>query len=374
MEPTTNPEMKTEPVQPTEERVVPQDTNPAPPQTIQNPVATEAPTGGSNQVVNKPGVIVLQWLTYAFWGWTIIALGTLLATTLSHMVSGSGAEGFTPYGIAATLVLLPIAVVCDILYSKHEPEKKTGAASIVMVIHAVIFALLGIGSLITVVFTAVSLSISDASAKEVTPIIITALSMAIIYGATFVRALHPAKIPLINRIYLFFMIVVTTITIILAIVGPISFERRTKNDKLIVSNISTLTQDIGDYAEANDKLPETLGEIKSSSEGVKKLISSNLVVYKPNTYTATTEQSDINNNQSQTPLRSTTTRNDYYYQLCVTYSEPSSSYDDDYDTLYDYSSDPPESTDPSGYETYPSAYNHPGGEVCYKVKTTDYGY
>lgn len=369
MDPATNPDMRPEPMQPIEESVVPQNTNPVPPQTTQNPVVTEASVGGNPQVINKPGVIVLQWLTYAFWGWTIIALGTLLATTLSHMMSGSGAEGFTPYGIAATLVLLPIAVVCDILYSKHEPEKKTGAASIVMVIHAVIFALLGIGSLITVVFTVVSLSISDASAKEVTPVIITALSMAIIYGATFVRTLHPAKIPLINRIYLFFMITVTTITIILAIIGPISFERRTKNDKLIVSNLSSLSNDIEDYAKANDKLPDTLGEIKSSSEGVKKLISSNLVVYKPNTYTAPEEQSATNNSRGQALFRSNETRDDYYYQLCVTYSEPSSNYDD-YETRYD----PPASTDPSGYETYLSVYEHPGGDICYKVKTTDYGY
>lgn len=360
MEPPINPETNSQPTPSAEEREPVQYAAPVPQQNEFQPAA-EVPVGTTNPVVNKPGIIVLQWLTYAFWGWTIIALGTLLATTLVHMMSGAGTEGFTPYGIAATLVLLPIAAVCDILYSKHEPEKKTGAASIVMVIHAVIFALLGIGSLITVVFTAVSLSLSDTSVKEVTPIIITGLCLAIIYGLTFVRTLHPTKIPLINRIYLIFMITVTTITILMAIVGPISFERKTKNDKIIVNNLNTLSDEIEDYAKTNNKLPETLNEINATDDGVKKLIRSNLVTYKPNTYNTLDEQPNTNYNSNQTYR---TTKDDYYYQLCVTYVEPSANYGN-YDTPR---------VDESGYETYLSVYEHPGGNICYKVKTTDYGY
>ena len=307
---------------------------------------------------NKPGIIVLQWLTYAFWGWTIVALGALLATTASYMITGFNTGGFTPYGIAAVIVLLPISAICDLFYSKYEPIKKTGAASIVMVIHAVIFALFGIGSLIAVVFSVISAITSGSFSEQITVAIITALSLFVVYGVTFIRTLRPAKLVWLNRAYLIFMIAVSSIVIILAIVGPVNNERVTKNDRLISSNLSTLKGDIESYARKQSALPSSLSDLDSTNPNVKKIISEELVTYTPNTRQ---KESKFKSNSLS---RSTKYDSGYvfFYELCATYLKEDGSGTPGYETNYQLDGD-------DNYDTYLSTYNHPAGKVCYKLKT-----
>ncbi|MGH7250207.1 MAG: hypothetical protein ACREGC_04480, partial [Minisyncoccia bacterium] len=124
------------------------------------PVAQEyKPPGTTNTSpvhnLNTPNVIVMQWLTYAFWGWTALSLSILTGIVLANFINKADMGSFTPYAIAAVLVLLPISFVCDYFYSKHEPGKNTGSAMVVMVIHAVLFALFGVGALIGIVFSLV---------------------------------------------------------------------------------------------------------------------------------------------------------------------------------------------------------------------------
>src|SRR5680860_463031 len=102
--------------------------------------------------INTPGIIVLQWLTYAFWGLTVFATSLLSASVIAYFITPTNNNDFSAYATAAVLVLLPISVICDIFYSKQEPEHKTGASSIIMIIHAVFFALFSIGALIAIVF------------------------------------------------------------------------------------------------------------------------------------------------------------------------------------------------------------------------------
>ncbi len=117
-------------------------------------------------------------------------------------------------------MLLPISLVCDYLYSKKEPQRKVGGASVVMIIHAVLFALFGIGSLIWAVFSLVSLLTSGgddnstAFAGLYSSIIIVAF-----YAATFVRTLNPPKFPWIDKAYKIFMLVTIVIFIILGFAG-----------------------------------------------------------------------------------------------------------------------------------------------------------
>lgn len=90
--------------------------------------------------------LVLAWLTYAFWGWTVLALSILTGSIITSFMNESSVNGFTPYGIAALLVLLPIAFLCDTFYIKKEAKTKKGAELAISAIHAVIFALFGVGS------------------------------------------------------------------------------------------------------------------------------------------------------------------------------------------------------------------------------------
>jgi hypothetical protein len=69
-------------------------------------------------------------------------MSALTASVFAYFIAHSSDGKFMPFAIAAVLVLLPISIACDYFYSKQEPVKKTGAASIVMILHAVLFALL----------------------------------------------------------------------------------------------------------------------------------------------------------------------------------------------------------------------------------------
>ena len=61
--------------------------------------------------------------------------------SISELLKDADVGSFDPYAVAAVLVLLPVSFITDFFYSKREPGKKTGAATIVMVIHAVLYAL-----------------------------------------------------------------------------------------------------------------------------------------------------------------------------------------------------------------------------------------
>lgn len=296
--------------------------------------------------VTSPGLVILQWLTYAFWGWTILALSALTSMVIANFIAKTDVSSTTPYAIAAVLVLLPIAFVCDIFYSRKEEPKKSGGSMAVMVIHAVIFALLGIGSLIFAVFSVVQLMTDSSDHTSIHVALFSSLIIAIYYGATFLRTLDPANLKFIQKFYRLFMLGTVSIIIILSIVGPLAFQRRTRNDKLIVSNLDEVSRSIGDYARGKNKLPASLSDLSFSGD-TKKLIENNLVEYKP---------------------EGSTKSNDYYtryatyrYQLCVTYAEKSSSY-----SSYDSSSTKDE------YASYLSVYDHPKGYKCYKLQTTDY--
>lgn len=55
---------------------------------------------------NNIGIMVLQWLTYAFWGWTVLALSILTTTIVASLIDKAETGGFTPYGIASVLVFI----------------------------------------------------------------------------------------------------------------------------------------------------------------------------------------------------------------------------------------------------------------------------
>lgn len=313
--------------------------------------------------VNSPGVIVLQWLTYAFWGWTVLALSALMGAVFATFIANANTSTLTTYAMAAVLVLLPLSLVCDIFYSKYEPTKKTGAATIVMVIHAVIFALFGIGSLIVAVFSVVQMLTSYVDSSVTQVALYTALVTFVIYLAVFLRTLNLEQFPWLRKFFIIFMLITAGIIGVLGIIGPVAYERATRDDRLIVENIHEIKQEIDEYAQTNKKLPDQLSQITPAGKA-QELIERDLVKYTPNTLNSTTSTRTNNTKNLDILYEGKTT---FYYTLCVDYKKPTSK-DNSPNALIDYG------TDKSGYSTYISAYDHPAGEVCYKVKTSEYYY
>ena len=265
----------------------------------------------------KGGVLVLQWLTYAFAGWAILAIAALLVNVLWYYVvdKSQGAVDFSPYAIATVFVLLPILFICNSFYRKHDGHDKSGASNAIMLIHAVIFALCGIGALIVSVFSAVML-------------------ITIVLGS------------------------VSIILLVLASIGPVSRLASSKDDQLVADNIGNLSNYVQDYAKDKSKLPKDLSvlEISQSDSEIKKLIEDDLVEYKPNTKPAYSEEY-LNGRDSTKQSYSTRFNQEkiYYYELCVKYKYEKG---DDYNRKQEY-------------EPYLSVYSHPAGKVCYK-QTTGY--
>ncbi len=336
---------------------------------LQQPVAAQQPPQqpyGQSQApapVNSPGLIVLQWLTYAFWGWTILAMSVLTISVLANFIAKAETGSFTPYGIAAVLVLLPISIACDVFYSRKEPAKKTGAASIVMVIHAVIFALFGIGAVIAIVFSMVSMLTSSGDSSDIQVALYSALIIAVLYGAAFLRTINPARIPVLKRGYIIFMTIVVGIIALLGVVGPVANERATRNDRLITSNINSLKYSIDSYAKNKNRLPDTLKDLDLTGDA-KVLVDKNLVKYTANKQPASSEAKGTGTGIKRTTLTNMT----YYYELCVTYTKELENRYSSYD-----SSD--NELDIDGYATYLDTNDgHSAGEKCYKIKTTKYNY
>jgi hypothetical protein len=311
---------------------------------------------------SNPGLIVLQWLTYAFWGWTVLAVSVLTATVIATFINDIEDVGFTPYAIAAVLVLLPISIVTDHLYSRKEPAKKTGGASVVLIIHAVLFALFGIGSLIAAVISVVIMFTSSSGSKAPEVALISSIIIFILYCEVFLRTMAPARLPWIRRFFTIFMIAVVGIICILGFLGPVSKARVTRTDKLIEDNLGQVSDEVNHYATQNKRLPSDLNSLDLNGDA-KKLVTDNLLVYKPNTRPAGPDDIDPYGNYA--PLASGTKYTTYYYQICVEFKKAKK---DPYgSSRYDS-----EGLDSSGYTTYTNAYYHDEGQTCYKLKTTGY--
>jgi hypothetical protein len=317
-----------------------------------NSTINQIETNTSNKLENQSaGQLVLQWLTYAFWGWTLLALSSLIFSIVFNFVADTETGSFTPYAIASVLVLLPISFVTDYFYSKNESSKKTGVAMAIMVIHAVLFALFGIGFLIMAVISIIMIITNSGGNNLSLAWLITSLIITTLYVITFIRTLYPPKLSFVQKYYKLTMIAVSGLFIILGVLGPIANERITKNDRLIENNLYSVNTSINNYIRKNEKLPASLNDIELNGDS-KILVEKNLVVYKPE------KSNDQYSNRYSTDKT-------VKYQLCVKYTKEKK---DTYSSSYD-------NPDSDGYYDYLSYYGeHPAGEVCYKLKDTVYNY
>jgi hypothetical protein len=217
------------PPDPSPETVRPAEAGPPSfPQTVPSPiVSTPEPVSPPNPTNPQPAggahittTLILQWLTYAFWGWTVLALSALTISVFQRLIAGTDPSNFNYYVIAGLAVLLPISFVCDKFYSKQEPDKKTGSASLIMVVHAVIFALFTIASLLFAAWSVVGIATDSIDRSTHTSDLVAALFIGVFYAAIFMRTLNPTHRRWAPRIFRLAAVAVIAIFVILGFTRP----------------------------------------------------------------------------------------------------------------------------------------------------------
>ena len=323
------------------------------------PAANTAEVSGVHKTQADAVTLVLQWLTYAFWGWFALAMLWLSAVVYAFLVSGSDTNdwtGIVSYPIASVLVLLVVAAVVDLFYRRREPAKKEGFATAVMVIHTVIFALCGIGALVAAVFAGINLVLSEtpSASDGIRVALFTALTMVPIYALLTARTTLVAKwrrIPMLTTIILS---VGAVVFMGIGVFGPVMKSVTTRQDRQVSSALNSIVYAVNAYDQENDKLPESLDSLSFDTydsidtTAIKNLLAKGVITYKSDTKSATAPSTED----------SYSTRTVRYYQLCATFTSAQTS---PYAT---YSS--------SGYSESISAQYHKKGEQCYNVKTNSY--
>lgn len=312
----------------------------------------------SKVLTTNPSVLVLQWLTYAFWGWTVFAAGwlTSIATTyyLEKADYTSGQSEAVAYSLAAVIVLLVISLICDGIYSKKEQAVKNGPAMLIMIVHAVIFALLSITGLIASVFGAVNLLIGNDNISAST-IIIVGLVVTVLYGVVLTRVLRFRVLRKRTLPFILFMVIVIGALLSIGVAGPASYARETRQDRLIEQHLPQLAENIRLYSMKNDRLPASLRDIRgSASISVGSLIDQNLVEYTPGN---TSTQHTITDGKN---ILSLANGKAFEYSLCVSYVGTNNQR---------YMSSP----ELTSRNVTPDSWSHPNGRVCYDL-ITQYAY
>ena len=337
----------------------PNDTTPQMPLSSNEPPVPAPLIQTTSQLQSSAVLIVKQWLTYGLWSWTLLSLSILLSSTLTYFIIKDQFDyTFVLYVLAALVCLLPIAYIADRLYAKVEPEHKHGFAAVVMVIHAVLVFLISLGTLITAVVTALSI-FTDASVANSKYVIITSSLLIAILGVLFfVRIMQPARLRPLSRQFPLIIVIVSILTLIAAIGGPIKSEAANKQDRLIEQNLDWVTTAINDYTRTNSRLPSSLSDLPLNSsyqQNAKLLITHNLVSYDilPNASSYAPENTVTSTLKPGLRLSTPSLR----YQLCVTYKHASGS-----------------GTVPS--DTYDTSYidtrSHPAGRQCYTLTAYTY--
>lgn len=335
------------------------------------PVEPAAPAAQSPQR-STGGVMVLQWLSYAFWGWFGVAMGWLSAVTIAYFVHGNSSDitSSLAYPLASVIVMFALAAVTDILYVRREPLHKQGGANAIMLVHTVLFVLIAVGAAVTALFALISMLLTtDPSLGTDTQVVTawTSLVLVVIFAMIGVRVLFGGRVHKLRTVH---WVVMTTLALgmmVASIMGPVVGAQVTRDDRLIEEGLPTLVNAIGSYVGENDKLPATLAAANDSyayaTAASKSLVSRNMVRYTPNVIEPVTanDGAGVSSKESLYPASTT-----YYYRVCVTFTQVKKA-----SGTYPGSSDG--SVD-GYYPSYLSIVSHPKGEVCYnRSATTGYG-
>ncbi len=354
-------------------------TAPATPATV--PVAHQEHTPG--------GAFVLQWLSYAFWFWYGVSMSWLAGVVINYFVTRSHSvawAGELAYPLAAVIVMMVITLVTDWFYTKHEPARKTGGANVLMLLHAVPFVLIAIGSLITMVFSLLTMVLNSnpvATIDGPLQVLLVALVVAAIFGLLAFRIVFGGRKAGARKVTWIVLGVLALGFIIAAFAGPALEAARTKQDRLIETALPSLSSDIRNYAQKNDKLPATLTDVSHNetdqASAVQLLIDQKLVTYKPNTIPAKEGNSSVPGEDDGVvvPAKTSSTiyppasgQKRFYYQLCTTYRDEKKSTSNYTNSGMgaNYTTDMSAGVSADyRYDYVYSIASHPAGQVCYNL-------
>lgn len=319
------------------------------------------------RTISTPALVVLQWLSYVSWGLTIAALTTLAALVLAyHMdVLGWVDATSTLYAAAALVILLPVALVLDTLFSRYEDAHKSAASSVVLVIHTVLYTLIAIGALITLLFNGITQLTTTSDNSVIVAIISAALTALLVVGLV-VRIARPK---LVKRLRLGFRVDVAVISVVVfafAIAGPIFYSVQTREDRALRDSVEFVASTLSSYVSQGNILPEKLkdGLADSGNYFPSPMIdktalakeADGVLVYKPNTQPVVVS---TENDQTKTV---------YFYELCATFEFELK----DRGTYAPYYGIVGGVKDDSGYTDYPDMRTIAPGETCYKIKATNF--
>lgn len=155
--------------------------------------AAEQPSTNMANSHNSASVLILQWITYLFWGWTLLVLSLAIFFLVLSLINGSEIGSRILYPVSALVILLPVAVIADAFYGKKEPKTKKGVALAIMVVHVVIYAIFLAGFLISAMFSLVSMftTITSEEQNDALGYLISSLIVAALYGLLILRTLKP---------------------------------------------------------------------------------------------------------------------------------------------------------------------------------------
>lgn len=266
-------------------------------------------------LISTPALVTMQWLTYVFWALTSIAAVYLMSVITEYLL-GLDSEATTEsiaYAVAAAFILLPIAFVLDIFFSRHEDNSKSSAFSVVKVVHSVIFAVVSIIALITAVFNIINMLLNSFSDKSIWVAVVASLTTFVGFGILFIRTTKPNLFTSLRAVYRFFVLAVIVLTSVFALIGPFSRAMETKQPRAMRDTLINITNSMQGYVASFGKLPASINDLANTAyysqmsysnaankQQLLDYLASGQITYKPNI-----KPSEKENGYYK-----------YYYELC----------------------------------------------------------
>lgn len=312
---------------------------------------------------NKPitesaGIITLQWLTYLFWGLAVLATNILVSVLVSFWVMPSLSESSeaVAYAVAASLIVMPIAFVCDVFFSKRENSLKSPVASIGRVVFTIIYALASLGGLVALVFNLINIVLNGINSNDTWVAIATSSTVFIAYLLLFVRVIRPHFVNWWRAFYRLFVALSVLVIAGLAIAGPVTDAIKTRQDRALRSSMEFVVNSIRDNVNSGRPLPKTIDEAisvspdylysQTQSNNSKDFAKKNIIIYIPDSKPAISTDGTIT----------------YYYQICGVF---------EYDSNVREGGTSPVKTD-SAYSEYLDFGQIKAGKSCYNISTSYY--
>lgn len=317
-----------------------------------NPTANKEETTTVKPTHSSALNIVLQWLVYVFWFWTLAVLGTVLSGVLIDIFVDSTQDStWIIYAAAPLVVLLPLASVSDRYYKKVEPREKHGFAAVVMVVNAIIAALCAVGAVVAIVYALLDLVLSTrADTTGNTVALLVSFVIATLSSLFFIRVLYIERFRFIRKRFTQIVLAIALVSLLLVIVFPLVDEVRRKSDRIVEDNYRLVTRAIDNYVSENSgRLPASLDQV-DFKDGAKRAVDTGKITYKPLSLTSNGDSIDELTTTILDIGNSSSSRNrDRNYELCV-------DWDYERDNRYDY---------PNRSKSYSSSYGHEAGTQCY---------